>query len=79
VAGLNTLGTAGVMADQEELARAYAAALNEHLLAAGWTAAEAAPALEPLASRGDGMAPPGLYRLHRDLTGLRRAHAGASW
>lgn len=79
VAGLNALGTAGAMAGQDELARAYSAALNERLLAAGWTATEAASALEPLAGRGDGVAPPGLYRLHRDLTGLRRAHAGASW
>ena len=23
--------------------------------------------------------PPGLNALHRDLTGLRRAHAGAAW
>jgi ring-1,2-phenylacetyl-CoA epoxidase subunit PaaC len=79
VAGLNALGTAGAMAGQDELARAYSAALNERLLAAGWTATEAASALEPLAGRGDGVAPPGLYRLHRDLTGLRRAHVGASW
>ncbi len=79
VAGLNDLRTAGAMAGQDELARAYSTALKERLLAAGWTATEAASALEPLAGRGDGVAPPGLYRLHRDLTGLRRAHAGASW
>ena len=79
VAGLNTLGTAGAMAGEEELARTYSAALREHLLAAAWTAAATAAVLEPLAGRGDGMAPPGLYRLFRDLTGLRRAHAGASW
>jgi ring-1,2-phenylacetyl-CoA epoxidase subunit PaaC len=78
-AGLDALGTAGAMVGQEELARAYSTALKERLLAAGWTTAEAAVALGPLAGRGDGATPPGLYRLHRDLTGLRRAHAGASW
>jgi ring-1,2-phenylacetyl-CoA epoxidase subunit PaaC len=78
-AGLSALGTAGAVAGQDELARAYSAALEERLLTAGWTATEAASALEPLAGPGDGVAPPGLYRLHRDLTGLRRAHAGASW
>jgi ring-1,2-phenylacetyl-CoA epoxidase subunit PaaC len=78
-AGLEALGRAGVIVSLEDLAQAYSAALKGSLLAAGWTTDEATFALQPLASRGDGVTPSGLYQLHRDLTGLRRAHAGASW
>jgi ring-1,2-phenylacetyl-CoA epoxidase subunit PaaC len=78
-AGLEALGAAGTLAGRDELARAYSAALRDRLLTAGWNAAEVTQAIEPLAGHGTGVAPPGLYRLHRDLTGLRRAHAGARW
>jgi ring-1,2-phenylacetyl-CoA epoxidase subunit PaaC len=77
--GLDVLGAADTIAGPDELAGAYATALEARLLAAGWTATEVSPVRKALAGRGDGVAPRGLNRLHQDLTGLRRAHVGASW
>ena len=60
--------------------RQYTAALRHQLESiAGWSRAESEPVLAALAGGRRVRFPAGLYRLHRDLTGLRRAHAGASW
>ncbi|HEV3231288.1 MAG TPA: hypothetical protein VG245_03435, partial [Candidatus Dormibacteraeota bacterium] len=61
------------------LAAAYRETLLERLGAAGWTPAELTDATAALDARPTSAPPPGLTALHRDLTGLRRAHPGATW
>ncbi|HEY8740239.1 MAG TPA: Phenylacetic acid catabolic protein, partial [Candidatus Dormibacteraeota bacterium] len=78
--GLADLGSAGQLARQDELADAFAASLNRRLTdVAHWGEADTDDALGALDSRGPWPTPPGLTRLHQDLTGMRRAHPGASW
>ncbi|MHB8507930.1 MAG: 1,2-phenylacetyl-CoA epoxidase subunit PaaC [Candidatus Dormibacteria bacterium] len=60
------------------LARHYEEALLGRLAHAGWAGEHVDPVRAGLrANRGS--RPPGLQQLHRDLTGLRRAHPGARW
>lgn len=78
--GLADLGSAGAMPPAPDLAGLYAAAMRQRIeVVAGWSRAESGPVMDALGGPGSGLAPAGLYQLHRDLTGLRRAHAGASW
>ena len=78
--GLTDLGVAGVIAPADELAERFRAVMQDRLQSAGgWSGREWEPVGGALAARGSGASPPGLFRLHKDLTGLRRAHAGASW
>jgi ring-1,2-phenylacetyl-CoA epoxidase subunit PaaC len=80
VPGLARLAAAGRFAAPEQLGENFAADLTQKLEAAGWSEAELGPVRQALrAAPADHRHPPGLYDLHRDLTGLRRAHAGASW
>ena len=78
--GLDELGGAGVITPADELAERYNAAMRDRLqLDGGWSRGESEPVVSALAGSRPGASPPGLFRLHRDLTGLRRAHLGASW
>lgn len=78
--GLEDLGRAGAISAAGSLAEGYVVTLRQRLeSAAGWSRAESEPVLAALAGSARAAAPPGLYQLHRDLTGLRHAHAGASW
>jgi ring-1,2-phenylacetyl-CoA epoxidase subunit PaaC len=78
--GLDELGGAGVIAPADELAERYNAAMRDRLQSdGGWSRGESEPVVSALAGSRPGASPPGLFRLHRDLTGLRRAHLGASW
>jgi ring-1,2-phenylacetyl-CoA epoxidase subunit PaaC len=78
--GLVELGEAGAIAAAGDLTADYAAALRRRLESdAGWSLAETEPVLVAMAAGPSDVVPPGLYQLHRDLTGLRRAHSGASW
>jgi ring-1,2-phenylacetyl-CoA epoxidase subunit PaaC len=78
--GLEQLGVAGVIASAHELAESYAVAMRDCLESeADWSKSESEPVIEALAAKGSRGSPPGLFRLHKDLTGLRRAHAGARW
>jgi ring-1,2-phenylacetyl-CoA epoxidase subunit PaaC len=78
--GLAELGAAGLLASRHDLAGGFSASLRRRLTAVGgWQASEAATALAGLDSRGPWTSPPGLLQLHRDLTGMRRAHPGAAW
>ena len=78
--GVRQLGQEGLLPPLRDLEAAYGASLRrrlEHL--GGWSAMEVAESLDALASDGPWTAPPGLRQLHRDLTGMRRAHPGATW
>jgi ring-1,2-phenylacetyl-CoA epoxidase subunit PaaC len=78
--GLQALGVAGVISRADELVERYTRVMLNRLGSnGGWSKAESEPVLQALAASGPGVSPPGLFKLHRDLTGLRRAHAGASW
>jgi ring-1,2-phenylacetyl-CoA epoxidase subunit PaaC len=78
--GLDQLGIAGLIAPADELAERYSMAIRDRLeTAGGWSRGESEPVVAALAANRPGASPPGLFRLHRDLTGLRRAHLGASW
>lgn len=80
VEGLANLGRAGAIAPAADLSRGYVSTLRQRLESdAGWSPEESEPVLAALAQAPTAGAPPGLYQLHRDLTGLRHAHAGASW
>jgi hypothetical protein len=72
--------TAGVIATATELAAAFSTAILDRLQRAGWSDAEIVPLRAALTQpTPPGPPPPGLFQLHRSLTGLRRAHQGASW
>ena len=78
--GVRDLGQSGLLPTAQDFEAGYAASLRRRLEhVGGWSAAEAADALEALNSYGPWTSPPGLQRLHRDLTGMRRAHPGATW
>jgi ring-1,2-phenylacetyl-CoA epoxidase subunit PaaC len=79
--GLDQLGHRGHLPDVRDLASAYRASLRRRLAAApGWQRADVDAVTVGLRGTPATLrAAPGLYRLHHDLTGLRRAHAGASW
>ena len=77
--GLAELGAIGTMAPPSVLAGSFERDLRSRLLAAGWTAADADPSTAGLAGPAARPNPPGLRRLHADLTGMRRAHPGATW
>jgi ring-1,2-phenylacetyl-CoA epoxidase subunit PaaC len=78
--GLDELGVAGVIAPATDLAERYTLLMRHRLESeGGWSTGESEPVVQPLLASGSGASPPGLFRLHRDLTGLRRAHAGATW
>ena len=78
--GLRDLGQEGLLPPAQDLEAGYAASLRRRLEhVGGWSAAEAAGSLAGLTSDGPWTSPPGLQRLHRDLTGMRRAHPGATW
>ena len=76
---LSLLGRAAALPAPNQLADEYERALRQRLAVAGWSRAESEPVLAALAGSPPAEVPPGLYQLHRDLTGLRHAHAGASW
>ena len=72
--------TAGVIATAAEMSARYSAAVLDRLGAAGWPDNEVAPVRSALTEPHPAPpVPPGLFQLHRQLTGLRRAHRGASW
>ena len=75
--GTGELAAAGLFTGQEELAADFRAGLVGRL-EPRWSMAELGPVLAALATQPVA-APPGLYQVHRDLTGLRRAHPGATW
>lgn len=78
--GLAELGVAGLLASRQDLAEGFSASLRRRLThVGGWPVTETASALSGLDSPGPRASPPGLLQLHRDLTGMRRAHPGASW
>jgi len=78
--GLRELGEAGLLPGDQDLAEGYAGSLRRRLEhVGGWPSAETAEALAGLAGKGPWPTPAGLMRLHADLTGMRRAHPGASW
>jgi ring-1,2-phenylacetyl-CoA epoxidase subunit PaaC len=78
--GLAQIGAMGLLPACEDLAEGFAGALRRRLvLIGGWGEPDADAVLGSLGSRGPWPAPPGLLQLHRDLTGMRRAHPGASW
>jgi ring-1,2-phenylacetyl-CoA epoxidase subunit PaaC len=77
--GLEVLARSGAFSATADLAAAYREGLLGRLRDACW----GPPAVElierELSHGASATAPPGLLNLHRDLTGLRRAHPGASW
>jgi ring-1,2-phenylacetyl-CoA epoxidase subunit PaaC len=78
--GLAALGDAGRLPQQQELADGFAASLRRRLEHVGhWNPRELNWALESLPSRGPWPSPRGLRSLHQELTGMRRAHPGATW
>ena len=78
--GLRDLGQGGLLAPAPDLEAGFAASLRRRLEhVGGWSAADADDSLAGLTSDGPWTSPPGLQRLHRDLTGMRRAHPGATW
>jgi ring-1,2-phenylacetyl-CoA epoxidase subunit PaaC len=77
--GLEDLVRAGAF-PSADLSGAYVAALRQRLESVGgWSPEQTEPVIVALAGSPRAAAPPGLYQLHKDLTGLRRAHAGAAW
>jgi ring-1,2-phenylacetyl-CoA epoxidase subunit PaaC len=76
--GLEALGAAGALATATELADAFALSMTRRLLIAGWRQADVDAALAGLGGNPT-TRPPGLNQLYQDLTGMRRAHPGASW
>ncbi|MHB8507378.1 MAG: 1,2-phenylacetyl-CoA epoxidase subunit PaaC [Candidatus Dormibacteria bacterium] len=78
--GLQELGALGMLAPRRDIEASYRDMLTRRLRDAGWTRAQVGSIGAALARRPKGSpAVPGLHQLHRDLTGLRRAHPGASW
>lgn len=78
--GLAQIGAMGLLPANEDLAAGFVASLRRSLvLVGGWREPDADAALGSLGSRGPWPSPRGLLQLHRDLTGMRRAHPGASW
>ncbi|GAC1329290.1 MAG: phenylacetate-CoA oxygenase subunit PaaC [Candidatus Dormibacteria bacterium] len=77
--GIAELGEGGDLASASDLAAGFNASLRRRLLRAGWPAENVDSALSGLSGRGPWPNPPGLRQLHSDLTGMRRAHPGATW
>jgi ring-1,2-phenylacetyl-CoA epoxidase subunit PaaC len=78
--GLAEVGAAGKLPPEDDLATRFTTALRERLATGGgWNSPDITSALDGLAGRGPWATPPGLLQLHRDLTGMRRAHPGATW
>ena len=78
--GLADLGAMGFLPAQAELAETYAASLRRRLAHVGrWNPREVNWVLEGLPSTGPWRTPRGLRQLHDELTGMRRAHPGATW
>lgn len=69
---------AGLLLHSGDLAAKFRAAVVERL-GGRLTAGEMDIVLAQLGPDGHDRVPPGLLRLHTDLTGLRRAHPGATW
>jgi len=77
--GLVELGDLGALATASDLSDGFAASLRRRLLKVGWSAESVDSALLGLSGQGPWLTPPGLRQLHSDLTGMRRAHPGATW
>jgi ring-1,2-phenylacetyl-CoA epoxidase subunit PaaC len=78
--GIDDLGKRGRLPAQADLAAGFASSLHRRLThVGGWSQDDAAAALGALDGPGPRATPPGLKQLHRDLTGMRRAHPGATW
>jgi ring-1,2-phenylacetyl-CoA epoxidase subunit PaaC len=78
--GVGQLGRREKLATRREIEADFQGMLITRLRDAGWPEPEIRPVQVALArSSKPYPTPPGLYSLHRDLTGLRRAHPGASW
>ncbi|HEV1996760.1 MAG TPA: 1,2-phenylacetyl-CoA epoxidase subunit PaaC [Candidatus Dormibacteraeota bacterium] len=78
--GLRELGEQGLLPAATDLDAGYAASLRRRLEhVGGWPTVDAQAALAGLNSDGPWPSPPGLQRLHSELTGMRRAHPGATW
>ena len=77
--GLAALGEARVLASSTDLAEGFAASLRRRLVKTGWSTTDTDSALAGLGGDQGRPNPPGLRQLHADLTGMRRAHPGATW
>lgn len=77
--GPSAAAAAGLLPGGADLAQAYATAVISRLTRNGWPDDEVASVATAIAAAPSGPAPAGLFKIHRDLTGLRRAHPGASW
>jgi ring-1,2-phenylacetyl-CoA epoxidase subunit PaaC len=78
--GLEELGALKHLPGRPELAEGFAASLRRRLEHVGrWNPRELNWALEHLNSSGPWPSPRGLRLLHDELTGMRRAHPGATW
>ena len=77
--GLRALGESGALASSTDLADGFAASLRRRLVKTGWNDADTDTALAGLEGNPARPNPPGLRQLHADLTGMRRAHPGATW
>jgi ring-1,2-phenylacetyl-CoA epoxidase subunit PaaC len=79
--GLDDLSELGMLPPRLQIETNYRDMLLERLGDAGWSRGEMATVEAALAhGRVEGLPrPPGLYKLHHDLTGLRRANPGATW
>jgi hypothetical protein len=80
VPGLERLGQDHRFARRRDVEAAFLDMLILRLRNAGWRHAEISRIETALRDHHAlDASVPGLYSLHRDLTGLRRIHAGASW
>ena len=78
--GLDDLGATEHFPARQDLADGFAASLCRRLEHVGrWNPRELNWALENLDSPGPWASPRGLRQLHEELTGMRRAHPGATW
>ena len=78
--GLDVLGRLELLPGHGDLADGFAASLRRRLEHVGrWNPRELNWVLENLDSRGPWPSPRGLRQLHDELTGMRRAHPGATW
>ncbi|MFN2464375.1 MAG: Phenylacetic acid catabolic protein [Candidatus Dormibacteria bacterium] len=79
IGGLEALGQSGALPAVADLAAGFSASLRRRAQKAGWTDGAGHEALAGLEGDQPRPNPPGLRQLHADLTGMRRAHPGASW
>jgi ring-1,2-phenylacetyl-CoA epoxidase subunit PaaC len=78
--GIDDLAQRRQLPGHADLGADFAASIHRRLTrVGGWSQDDAATALVGLDSHGPWATPPGLTQLHRDLTGMRRAHPGATW